>query len=191
MEVVTACSILKGNVRVLAVDDTPFERGKDSKTFLIGLMFRGFILEYAVRESVEVDGDDSTEALLRMVMDPKVKEEVRLVMTHGTTFAGLNVLDMLKFHKETGVPLIAVTSKMPTSEIERAIESAGLREKLDLVRKNPPYSPLRTPKGLCYYSVIGLSSREAEKVILRYSLESKVPEQLRMVDIIAKLFQGI
>ncbi|MEM1520335.1 MAG: DUF99 family protein [Candidatus Korarchaeum sp.] len=182
---------MKGSIRVLAVDDTPFERRRSSRAFLIGLMFRGLVLEYAVKESVEVDGDDSTEALIRMVMDPKVREEVRLVMTHGTTFAGLNVLDVLKFHEETGVPLIAVTSRMPTSEIEKAIESAGLREKLILVRKNPPYSPLRTPKGLCYYSKIGLSDREAERIILRYSSESKLPEQLRIADIIAKLFQGL
>ncbi|MEM2810596.1 MAG: DUF99 family protein, partial [Candidatus Korarchaeum sp.] len=60
-----------------------------------------------------------------------------------------------------------------------------------LVRKNPPYSPLRTPKGLCYYSKIGLSDREAERIILRYSSESKLPEQLRIADIIAKLFQGL
>ncbi|MEM3446369.1 MAG: DUF99 family protein [Candidatus Korarchaeum sp.] len=182
---------MKGSIRVLAVDDTPFERRRSSRAFLIGLMFRGLVLEYAVKESVEVDGDDSTEALIRMVMDPKIREEVRLVMTHGTTFAGLNVLDVLKFHEETGVPLIAVTSRMPTSEIEKAIESAGLHEKLILVRKNPPYSPLRTPKGLCYYSKIGLSDREAERIILRYSSESKVPEQLRVADIIAKLFQGL
>ena len=181
---------MKGNVRVLAVDDAPFERGRSSRTLLIGLMFRGLILEYAVRESVGVDGDDSTEALIRMVLDPKIREEVRVVMTHGTTFAGLNVLDMRKFNEETGVPLIAVTSKMPTSEIERAIESAGLSEKLYLVRRNPPYIPLRTPRGLCYYSTIGLSGEEAEKIILRYSLESKIPEQLRIVDIVARLFQG-
>lgn len=182
---------MKGYVRVLAVDDTPFERGKDSRTFLVGLMFRGLMLEYAVKESVAVDGDDSTEALIRMVVDPKVREEVRLVMTHGTTFAGLNVLDMIEFHEETGVPVMAITSKMPTSEIERAIESAGLHKKLYVVRRNPPYTPLKTPRGVCYYSTIGLSGREAERIILKYSLESKMPEQLRIVNIVAKLFQGL
>jgi len=182
---------LKGKVRVLAVDDTPFERGRDTRAFLIGLMFRDLTLEHAIRETIHVDGDDSTEALVRIVMSPKIKGEVKLVMTHGTTFAGLNVLDMLRFHEETGVPLIAITSRMPTEEIERAIESAGLHEKLTIVRRNPPYRALRTPRGLCYYSSIGLSEREAGEMILRYSLESKLPEQLRIVDIVARLFQGI
>lgn len=182
---------MKGKVRVLAVDDAPFERGRSPRALLIGLMFRDLTLEYAIRESVRVDGDDSTEALVRMTLDPKVREEVRVVMTHGTTFAGLNILDMRRFHEETGVPILAITSRMPTGEIERAIESAGLSEKLQLVRRNPPYNPLRTPRGLCYYSTIGLSEREAERIILKYSLESKIPEQLRIVDIIARLFQGL
>lgn len=181
---------LRRKLRILAVDDTPFERGRDPTTFLIGLMFRELTLELAIREIIQVDGGDSTDALVRMVRSPKVRDEVKVVMTHGTTFAGLNVLDMRRFHSETGVPIVAVTSREPTAEIERAIESAGLTEKLDLIRGNPPYSPLRTGRGYCYYSVIGLSRKDAEELILKYSTESKVPEQLRITDIVAKLFQG-
>ncbi|ACB08136.1 Endonuclease V [Candidatus Korarchaeum cryptofilum OPF8] len=176
--------------RILAVDDSPFERGKDADTFLVGIMFRDLVIELSMKERISVDGDDSTEALIRMVRSPKLREEVRVVMSHGTTFAGLNVVDVSRFYEETGIPLIAVTSKVPTNEIERAIVSAGMIEKLEIVRRNPPYNPLRTPKGVCFYSTIGMSGDEAERVILRYIVESKVPEQLRIVDIVSRLLAG-
>lgn len=178
---------VKGKVRILAVDDSPFERGRDSDTFLIGLLFRDLIMELSMKERVSVDGEDSTEALIRMVRSPKLREEVRVVMSHGTTFAGLNVVDVNRFYEETGIPLIAVTSKVPTNEIERAIISAGMVEKLEIVRRNPPYNPLRTPKGVCFYSTIGLTEGDAERMILKYIVESKIPEQLRIVDIVSRL----
>ncbi len=176
--------------RILAVDDSPFERGKDSETFLVGLMFRDLIMELSLRERISVDGDDSTDALIRMVRGPKLREEVRVVMSQGTTFAGLNVLDVNRFYDETGIPFIAVTSKAPTDEIERALISAGMMGKLEIVRRNPPYSPLRTPKGVCFYSTIGLTEDEAERIILKYVVESKIPEQIRIVDIVSRLLAG-
>jgi len=176
--------------RILAVDDSPFERGKDAETSLVGIMFRDLIMELSLRERVSVDGDDSTDALIKMVRSPKLKEEVRVVMSHGTTFAGLNVLDVRRFYDETGIPFIAVTSKAPTDEIERALISAGMMEKLEIVRRNPRYNPLRTPKGVCFYSTVGLTEGDAERMILKYIVESKIPEQLRIVDIVSRLLAG-
>ncbi len=182
---------MKKGSRVLAVDDSPFQRGKDSKTFLIGLLFRDMVLERAVREIIEVDGEDSTDALIRMVRHPKIREEARIVLTHGTTFGGLNLLDMREFFEKTGVPIIAVTSREPTNEIETALKSAGLSDRVPLLHKNPPYKSLYTPKGTCYYSILGISDTDAVYFLIRFSLESKIPEQLRVVDTVAKLLEGL
>ena len=182
---------MKRGSRVLAVDDSPFKRGKDSKTFLIGLLFRDMILEKSVREVITVDGGDSTDALIRMVEHPKIKGEVRLVLTHGTTFGGLNLLDMREFFERTGVPIIAVTSREPTNEIEAALKSAGLSDKIYLLHKNPPYASLSTKKGTCYYSFLGISELDVTYFLIRFSLESKIPEQLRITDIVAKLLEGL
>jgi len=40
--------------RILAVDDSPFERGKDAETSLVGIMFRDLIMELSLRERVSV-----------------------------------------------------------------------------------------------------------------------------------------
>ncbi len=181
---------MKEKARVLAVDDAPFRRGVDKHTFLVALLFRGFVLEGALKERIEVDGDDSSEALIRLCNHPKVKEEVRVIMTHGTTFGGLNILNVTKVYEELELPLIACVSRKPES-IDKALRSAGLEDKIGLVRMNPPYRPLRTNLGIIYCSWIGLSKGEVVKLVRGLAVESKIPEPLRVADIVASLLSDI
>ncbi len=182
---------MKRGIRILAVDDAPFDKWSDRSTFLVGLLFRELTLEVALREIIRVDGDDSTSALIKMVRHPKVREEVRVVLTHGTTFAGLNLLDMRSFYEETGIPLIAVTSREPTDEIRAALRAAGQKWKEIILERNPSYIALETAHGTCYYSCLGLERDEVERLVRRYSLESKLPEQLRVTDLVARLLEGL
>ncbi len=182
---------MKRGIRILAMDDAPFNKWSDEKAFLVGLLFRELTLEVALREIVSVDGDDSTSALIRMVRHPKVREEVKVVFTHGTTFAGLNLLNMRSFYEETGVPVIAVTSKEPTDEIRDALRAAKQEWKEEILGRNPPYKALETPHGTCYYSHLGLGRDEVEELLRRYSIESKLPEQLRVTDLVARLLEGL
>ncbi len=181
---------MKEKVRVLAVDDAPFRRGIDDHTFLIALMFRGLILEGAFKERIKVDGDDSSEAIIRLCNLPKVREEVRVVMTHGTTFGGLNVLNIREVYRETGFPIIGCVGKRPES-IERALKSAGFPERVDIIESNPPYRPVKTDLGTIYCSWIGLTQEEVTKLIRSFTVESKIPEPLRIADIVASLLSDI
>ncbi len=181
---------MKEKVRVLAVDDAPFRRGVDKHTFLVALLFRGFILERALKERIEVDGSDSAEALIRLCNHPKVREEVRVIMTHGTTFGGLNVLNVNEVYEELRTPLIACVSKRPEN-IERALRSAGFVDKINIVRLNPPYRPVKTNFGTVYCSWIGLIDDEAIKLVRSLTVESKIPEPLRVADIVASLLSDI
>lgn len=183
--------LMKKGIRILAVDDSPFDRGKNKSTFLVGLLFRELTLEVALRRSIEVDGNDSTSALVEMVKHPKVREEVRVVLTHGTTFGGLNLLDMRRFYGETGIPIIAVASREPTSTIVAALKAAGKEQMVSVLEMNPPYRPLNTVHGTCYYAHLGIGRGEAEELLRRYAVESKVPEQLRIADVVARLLEGL
>ncbi|RLG43706.1 MAG: hypothetical protein DRN78_01425 [Thermoproteota archaeon] len=182
---------MKRGIRILAIDDSPFKRGEDRHTFLVGLLFRELILELSLREIIEVDGNDSTDAIIRMSTAPGIQGEAKLILAHGTTFGGLNVLDLRRVYRITGVPIIAVTSREPTEEIERALISAGMKDKIPLVRRNPPYIPVKTSKGTSYISSVGISYEEASRLVARFSIESKIPEQLRIVDIVARILEGL
>ncbi len=182
---------MKKGIRILAIDDSPFRRGRDVRTFLVGLLFRELTLELSFKELVTVDGDDSTEAVIKMVEHPKVREEAKLILTHGTTFAGLNLLDMHKLYERTEVPVVAITSREPTNEIEKALRSANLDYKIEVLRRNPPYMSLKTPRGTCYFSAVGMSGDEVSRLLIRFAVESKIPEQLRIVDVVARLLEGL
>ena len=182
---------LKEGSRVLAIDDSPFKRGYDSRTFLVGLMFRGLILEVAIRKTITVDGRDSTEAILGMTQDERIGGEVKLIMTHGTTFAGLNVLDMKFLYSSLGVPIMAVVNKEPTDEMVSALRAAGLHDRIKIVEENPPFERFDTGRGSVYCSYIGLDRREVARILERDSVESKIPEQLRIADLVASLLEGL
>ncbi len=181
---------MKEKARVLAVDDSPFKRFKDETTFLVGLLFRGLTLEAAAKERIRVDGDDSTEALVRMCESPGMREEVRLVLTHGTTFGGLNVLDMETFHDRTGLPIASCVGKKPTN-IERALLAAGQEYKLEIVRRNPKYRRVDTSLGTIYCAWLGVNERDLFRFLVNMAIESKIPEPLRIVDIVASLLSDI
>lgn len=182
---------MKKGARILAIDDSPFKRGRDKHTFLVGLLFRELILELSLKDVIEVDGNDSTEAVIRMSTAPSIQGEVKLILTHGTTFGGLNLLDLHRVYEATAIPIIAVTSREPTEDIERALISAGMEYKISLVRGNPPYIPVNTPKGTSYISSVGISYGEASRLVARFSIESKIPEQLRIADIVARILEGL
>jgi endonuclease V-like protein UPF0215 family len=59
---------IKEEIRVLGIDDGPFEFGEGRKALLVGTVFRGGIfLEGVLASHVDVDGEDATEEIVAMV----------------------------------------------------------------------------------------------------------------------------
>jgi endonuclease V-like protein UPF0215 family len=55
---------IKEEIRVLGIDDGPFEFGEGRKALLVGTVFRGGIfLEGVLASHVDVDGEDATEEI--------------------------------------------------------------------------------------------------------------------------------
>ena len=180
---------MKEGARILAVDDAPFDREMDAQTSLVGLLFRRMVLERARRDVVTIDGDDSLPVIGHLFFE--TREEARLIMLHGTTVAGFNVIDVGGLHSATGVPVAAFLEEMPDEEkVFRALRRLGYDEKIGIVRSNPPYERFLTKKGPIYCSYIGMAGEEVANLVRRWSIESRLPEQLRVADVVASLFEG-
>ena len=106
---------IKGQIRILGVDDGPFEFGEGNKALLVGTVFRGGQwLDAVLRSEVEVDGDDGTEKIIGMVTRSRHRGQIRVVMTDGLTLGGFNVIDGAEIFRRTGLPVISVTREAPT-----------------------------------------------------------------------------
>ncbi|MGC9103354.1 MAG: DUF99 family protein [Candidatus Methanodesulfokora sp.] len=173
-------------IRVLAVDDAPFRKGVDKLTFIVCLLFRDLILEKAIKTKIEVDGSDAEERIVEVV--DSLKGEVNILMLHGTTMGGFNMIDLSSLHKKIGIPIVSFLDRAPRDElVVHALRSAGKENKIEDFLRQPKYTPFRTRYGVIYCLFEGIDEREVENIVERYCIESKFPEQLRIANIVASI----
>ncbi len=120
---------MKTGIRVLGIDDSPFERHHQD-SLVVGVVCRKNSIEGVLSTRVSVDGDDSTEKLISMLMKSRFLKQVKAIMLNSIMLAGFNAVDIGKLNKETGIPVIALTRKRPDQKsAERALENVPNKEK--------------------------------------------------------------
>ncbi len=135
---------------------------------------------------ITVDGLDATETLLNNLED----WEYDVIILGGATFAGFNVVDVENVYKTTGKPVIVFSPKNPD------VEST-----LDALRKHFPdwrqrwsrYEALGELHEFIiddyppvFYEIVGGSNKFAEEVLSEQAILGRIPEAVRVADLIAK-----
>ncbi len=179
---------MKEKIRLLAVDDSPFHRNYDESTYLIGLSFRGLTLERADKVPITVDGDDAQRGIIKLY--ELGGREAQIILLHGTTFGGFNIVNINSLWKQIEVPVLAFLEKPPHEEVIIKTLERLFPTKIHVFLSNPGFEEFNTPKGTLYCAHAGISEGEIHELISRYSIESKLPEPLRMAHIIAGLLSG-
>jgi uncharacterized protein len=156
--------MLKSGIRILAVEDSPFNR-EEKKNLIVGVIGREQLIEGVLSAHVAVDGDDATERLIKMVKRSRFKEQIALIVLNGITFAGLNVVDLVQVNKELKVPIMAITRKRPRvtilSSVLKKYGNKSKLAKLKRIREN-----IEIIKAGGYYAqVIGINEKEAQKIL--------------------------
>ena len=181
---------IKTEIRILGVDDGPFEPRSRGKVPLVGTVFRGGKwLDGVICTYIEQDGTDVTERITEMVNLSRHKGQLRIVMTDGLTFAGFNVLDIEDVFKKTGLPVIVVTRKLPNmKDVRKAIKHLpNWRQRWDVIKGAGKIYPVETRKRAApvYIQFAGMKRADAEKVVKLSSTHSLIPEPLRVAHLIA------
>ena len=175
-----------------------FHRGIDSPvqyTSLCCTSLHGFRMVDLNVVPITIDGLDSTEKIVTYLE----KSKANVVFLGGATFAGFNVVDALKIHNTCGVPIIVYMTKYPDL---RATRSALRKHFPDWEKRWMRYMALgdiymidyeKFPSA--YFEVIGASPKVAQKLIRENIKEGRMPEPLRLANLIAKgtssVFQGL
>lgn len=179
---------IKDEIRILGLDDAPFELRADKKTMIVGAVFRGgSFLDGVMRTEVDVDGRDSTEKIASLVNGCKFKD-LRVLMLDGLGFGGFNLVDIKELYEETKLPVIAVVRRMPDFEaIEKAVMNLRHRDYYLSCMKNAGRPmKIETREGRhIYIQFRGLSFTEAEKIVRLSATRSLIPEPLRVAHLIA------
>ncbi len=182
---------IKDEIRILGVDDAPFDFNKDKTVPIVGTVFRGGRwLDGVIKTEVEVDGIDSTDKLIERVNTCKFKD-LRVIMLDGLGFGGFNLVDIRRLFRETGLPVIVVVRNMPDFEkIGKAIRKLKHEEFCrECIRKaGEPRKVETRAKRFIHIQYYGISFEDAEKIVRLSATRSLIPEPIRAAHLIASGF---
>ncbi len=169
---------MKAGARVLGIDDSPFTRN-DEQVLVVGVVWRSGIVEGVLSTHVKRDGLDSTEKLERMVLKSKFRPQIKLVVIHGATLAGFNIVDIHKLSRSLALPVIAVAKKRPhAKEVRNALKNfADRKRRCELVKSAGPVFKV----GGLYAQLAGIDAEDARRFLSSFD---GMPEPVRLAHII-------
>jgi endonuclease V-like protein UPF0215 family len=186
---------VKREIRILGVDDARFERGRDTWTRLIGVVYRGGEwMEGCIQVPIRVDGEDVTKRLAEMVKTSSHYGQLRVIMTRDTIFGGVNVLDLPSLVEATKLPVIAVSDSKPDMvQVKRALQQIdpnAWKEKLNKLSQAGPIREVESRSGRSpvYLQWEGIAFEQAVKVVQKTATHSRIPEPIRVAHLIASSF---
>ncbi|MFH1181999.1 MAG: DUF99 family protein [Candidatus Woesearchaeota archaeon] len=174
---------MKQEIRVLGIDDSPFDKWKDKKTLILGVFYRGGnFLDGVLSSYAKVDGSDATMKIACMALKSKFYTQLRAIMLNGIAVGGFNIVDIRKLNKKTGIPVIVVMRKLPKmGEIEAALKKLKMGKKIRLIKSA---GEIRK-SGKVFIQVAGTSFEEAAEIVKLTATHSFVPEPIRVAHLVA------
>ncbi|MFQ6136332.1 MAG: DUF99 family protein [Candidatus Hydrothermarchaeales archaeon] len=179
---------IKGEIRVLGIDDAPFKFKSREKVPLVGTVFRGGeYIEGVLKTEITSDGNDATERIAQMINSSRHREQIRVMMLDGITVGGFNIIDLKKLFDETHIPIIVVTRRLPDlGSVMSAIENFEDKdEKLRALNSAGEIHEVKLDSGKVFIHACGIGLEDAKKVIRLSVKRGLIPEPIRVAHLIA------
>ena len=178
---------MKSGLRVLGLDDGPFQKFRDATTVIVGVIMRldSYVEGVSIRD-ITVDGMDCTETVMSMI-NGRFKDDIDFIMSNGITFAGFNILDITGINEKTGIPVIAITRKKPAMESifsALSLHFKDAEQRIKIIKKTSVDEIKYWDKTL-YINRAGTSLNDAVMLIKKATRTGNIPEPVRMAHLIA------
>lgn len=175
--------MVKKEIRVIGIDDSPFDKFKEKEALVVGVMTRGGqFVEGILSCKVEIDGKDATRKFIELINKSKFRPQLQCIFLNGIAVAGFNVVDIHELSKKIKIPVVVVIRQNPDIEkIKSTLKSLGQNEKIKLIEK----AGTATKIGGIYVQFAGIEIKRLEKMLKIVCTRSNIPEPLRLAHIIA------
>lgn len=189
---------MKAHIRTIGIDDSAFQRGKSSKTFVFGVVVRDYsLIEGILRTEVEIDGLDATLKIADMIQQSKFQNQLKAIILGSSTIAAFNVINLNLLNEKTKIPIINILNQLPNdAEVKKALSHLPDWEfRYNILANNPPIQRIEFENQIGNkYKVniqqIGFDELKELKNILKItSFSSSIPECLRIADLIGQSFK--
>ena len=174
---------MKREIRILGIDDSPFDKFSDKQVLVIGTVFRGgTVLDGVMSTSVTIDGTDATKKLIDMINRSKFKPQLRCIILDGIALGGFNVIDINALNKEIRIPIMVVIRKYPDlGKIKTTLTRLKKEKAIKLIEKAGAIHNA----GNVYIQIKGMTLKAAEEILKITCTRSYLPEPIRVAHIIA------
>lgn len=174
---------------VVGFDDCPFAPEHRGDVQVVGAVYSSARLDGVLSGRMRRDGANATRVLTEAVRESQFADHLQAVMLQGIALAGFNVVDVPALHRALGLPVIVVARRQPDrAAVRRALleRVPGGRRKWALIEQ----LPLMRPAAGVWLQHWGLAEAEAEAVVERFAVHSRIPEPLRTAHLIAGGISG-
>ncbi|MFW9940041.1 MAG: DUF99 family protein [Candidatus Thorarchaeota archaeon] len=186
---------MKDNPITIGIDDSTFDLKSGFKTAqLIGVICQGIRMVNVTRTEIDIDGNNATEKIIELVRQNE--KQVQYIFTHTITFGGFNIINLEQIYNEVNKPIIAFNDKKVDidSVVNALIKKFPIdyKEKIQYILEagNLYQSRIQTAGGISniYFHLKGIEISEVNFLLKKSSIDSKLPECLRLAHLIGKLF---
>ena len=178
---------MKKQIRILAIDDSPFTF-KDKYCTIIGVVMRGGeYLECVLSNQLKIDGNEATSVCKEMIKNTKHRKQIKVVMLDGVALGGFNIVDINKLYESTKIPVITITRDKPNfDKIKVALikHFKDWKERWMILKRGDMYT-LETRHNPIYVKCIGIDIKDAKEIINLSTIRGVIPEPIRVAHIIA------
>ena len=175
--------MLKKEIRVIGIDDSPFNKFDNSNVLVVGVIFRGgSFLDGILSTKVRVDGSNATKKLIEMINKCKFRPQLQCIFLDGIALGGFNVVDIAELNKKTNLPVIVVIRHKPDIKtIKKTLIRINKKNKISLIEKAG--KPIKINN--IYAQLKGISKEKAKKILDIVCTRSHIPEPIRVAHLIA------
>jgi endonuclease V-like protein UPF0215 family len=174
---------MKKEIRILGIDDAPFDKFKKGNVLVVGTIFRGGSwLDGLLSTKIKIDGSNSTDKLIEMINKCKFKPQLQVIILDGIALGGFNIIDVEKLNKKTKIPVIIVIRKMPDfKKIKQTLKKIKKENKYKLIEKAGKVHKVNQ----IYIQINGITLKDAKEILKITCTRSFLPEPIRAAHMIA------
>jgi uncharacterized protein len=176
--------MIKPGVRIIGIDDGPFDRERRGPVVVAGAVYRGGSeFDGLLVTRVRKDGFDATDKLCAMLEGSKFLPQLHYAMLDGIALGGFNVVDVPRLAASTGLKVIVVVRRRPDLDaVKRALARTTRHEaRLGILERAGEILPV----GRLFCQLSGLDVDEAAQLLEMTCTRSHLPEPLRAAHLIA------
>ena len=131
-----------------------------------------------------VGGLDSTENILWLIREMG-REDINAILLSGVVISWYNIVDLERIHRETGLPLIAITYEETEGIARYIMQMPRWEDRLLLYLRLGPRKEAYLNGHRIYIRTLGITEGEAIRLLRRLTPEGRIPRPISIASMAA------